>query len=273
MKILLRQLDDKHYYVWMDAIYKNGHFEIKDKEWGGLTIYQSEILATKDDDRSEYVICNNCGAMIKNDPESIEAHFAASEKNRNCFICPSLRRNKIKMVNEEMTDNPDGTIKVVETYNADLRCGQVYWNSLSVNSEEVKRYCLYYRCRNRGVSPIEDVFTKYPNLFDKNITVDVLNAKKFVPDEGGMKNDHFEYDMKLRNTLKACVNKLGIVDHFIVKCRSYKYHAYYSAKYDKLFFSSARGNYTESLPDYMSEAKYNQVKAKISALYKEEESK
>ena len=273
MKILIRKFDENNYYVWKDAIYVGGEFRINDDEYGGLRIHQSEIIAVKDDNRSGYVVCNHCGEMIKNDPESIEAHFAAKEAMRDCFKCSSLRKNRVASLNAEMTEESNGRLKVVETYTAELRCGQSYWNSPMITSEEAKSVCTHYRCRRIGVQPIKDIFTQYPNPFDKHITVDALNAKKFVPDEGGMKNDYFEYDMKLRNTLKACVNKLGIVDHFIVKCRNYKYHAFYSAKYDKLFFSNSRGNYSESIPDYMSDAKYNQVKAKISALYKEEENK
>lgn len=272
MKVLLRQLSDSQYYVWMDAVYENGRFRIVYENGHKQNIADTDILAIKDDNRSEYVVCNNCGIMIHNDPESIEAHFAEQESQRNCFKCGSLRRNYIQSVYAEMENNPDGTIRVTETYNAELRCGQSYWNSPMVNTDAAKDICVYYRCRKRGVHPIEDIFTKYPNLFDKHITVDVLNANKYLPDADGMRNGYFEYDMKLRSTLKACVNKLGIVDHFVVKCRSYKYNVYYSAKYDKLFFADYT-TYSEHMPNYMSEAKYNQIHAKISALYKEEESK
>lgn len=272
MKVLLRQLDEKKYYVWMDAVYENGRFRIVYEDGYKQNIADSDILAIKDDNRSEYVICNNCGTMIHNDPESIEAHFAEQEAQRNCFKCGSLKRSRIRSVSAEIANNSDGTLKVTETYNAELRCGQSYWSSPMINTDAAKDICVYYRCRKRGVHPIEDIFTKYPDLFNKHITVDVLNAKKYLPDAGGMSNGYFEYDMKLRNTLKACVNKLGIVDHFVVKCRSYKYNVYYSAKYDKLFFADYRA-YSEHLPDCMSEAKYNQIHAKISALYKEEESK
>jgi hypothetical protein len=208
--------------------------------------------------------------MIKDDPESIEAHFAAQEAKRDCFKCPSLRKSRVQSISAEMIEDKDGRFRVVETYNADLRCNQSYWNSPTITSEEAKSICVHYRCRRYGVSPIKDVFTQYPNLFDKYITVDVLKEKKFAPDECNMPGGYFEYDMKLRNTLKACVNKLGIVDHFVIKHRSYKFNVCYSAKYDKLFFYDRRGKYSEELPEIISETKYNQIKAKISALYKEE---
>lgn len=272
MKVLLRQFDEKKYYVWMNAVYENGRFRIVYEDGYKQNIADTDILAIKDDNRSEYVICNNCGTMIHNDPESIEAHFAEVEAKRDCFKCSSLRRSRIRSVSAEIDNNPDGTLRVTETYNAELRCGQSYWSSPMINTDAAKEICVFFRCRKCGVHPIEDVFTKYPDLFNKHITVDVLNAKKYLPDTGGMVNGYFEYDIKLRNTLKACVNKLGIVDHFVVKCRSYKYNVYYSAKYDKLFFGDYKA-YSEHLPDHMSEAKYNQIHAKISALYKEEESK
>ena len=271
MKILIRKYGDKQYYVWKDAVYKNGQFYIDNKDFGELIVYQVEILAIKDDNRSEYVICSNCGAIIKNDPESIEAHFAAKEAQRDCFKCPSLRKENIKSIKADYAEAEDGNFNVTETYNVDLRCSRNYFNRPRINTEAAKSICIHYQCRKRGVHKIEDIFTKYPDLFNKHITVDALNAKKFEAE--GQYNDFFEYDMKLRNTLKAYVNELGIVDHFVVKCRGQRYFVYYSAKYDKLFFSYRGREYTEQLPDYMTENKFNQVKAKISALYKEETSK
>lgn len=266
MKVLLRQYDGK-YYVWKDAVYEGGWFVVTNNDGRKCRLNQNSIIAVKDDDRSKYAVCGNCGEMIKNDPASIEAHFAAKEAQRDCFKCGKLRKGATQIISVDATEADDGDFVVKETYKADLRCGQTYWDRPKINSEAAKAICQFYACRRAGVKQFEDVFTKYPNLFDKHITVDVLNAKKFVCD--GKFNYHFEYDMKLRNTLKACVNELGIVDHFIVKCRGYRYKVYYSAKYDKLFFVDT-SDYDERMPSEMSENKFNQVKAKISALYKEE---
>lgn len=272
MKILIRKYDDQQYYVWKDASYKSNKFYVDYEGYGECSINRTNILAIKDDNRSEYVICHHCGTMIHNDPESIEAHFVEMEANKDCFQCSSLRKHRVKTSKAEVVENIDGEFNVVETYKADLRCGQSYWNPPQINSEEAKNYCVHYRCRRVGVKPIEDIFTKYPGLFDKYVSVDVLQEKKCAYD--GYFDGFFEYDLKHRNTIKACVNELGIINHFIIKVRSHKYIAFYSAKYDKLFFATSnRRDYDESMPYYMTDNQYNKAKEKISALYKEEESK
>jgi len=263
MEVLLRKHEGK-YYIWKKATYEHGYFVVE-----GIRIGQERILATKDDNRKDYVTCAYCGAVINNNPESIEAHFTEEEAKRDCFKCSSMRINSKKSVKANIVDRDGNLLTVQETYEADLRCGQSWSRSPSIASDDAKKVCVYYRCRNSGVQAIEDAFIKYPGLFDKHITVDVLTAKGYVCD--GYINGFFEYDLKSRNTVKACVNELGVVDHFIVKHRGYKFVAYYSPKYDKLFFvDNYRRDYEERIPSPMSETKYNQAKAKIASIYKEE---
>lgn len=269
MKVLLRSYNGK-YYVWKDATYKNDHFIVNYPGYGDLGVNETDIIAVKDDNRSGSVSCSHCGTVIKNDPVAIEAHFAEQEAKKDCFQCPSLRRDRVRTTNVKLARNDyDDNFEVVETYTADLRCAQTYWKRPQIDTDEAKKICVHYRCRNSGVREIKDTFTKYPGLFDKHVTVDVLNAKKCAFD--GCIDGFFEYDLKCRNTVKACVNKIGIVDHFIIKARNHRYIAYYSAKYDKLFFHD--GIYNEDMPYDVTETKYKQAKDKIAALYKEEESK
>lgn len=262
MKILLRRWDEK-YYVWKDAEYNNGRFCVED-----ISVYDTNILAVKDDDRKDSVICNHCGKVIKNDPESIEAHFAEQEANRDCFKCSSLRKYGYESEQATFERSADGRYIVKETYKADLKCGQSWYNGPKIDTEDAKKVCIFYKCRNAGVVPIKDIFTQYPDPFNKSITVDLLREKKF--DQCDRIYGFFEYDLKCRNTVKACVNELGIVDHFVIKHRSSRYMAYYSAKYDKLFFTLNGRDYDDEMPSGMSQAKYDQALAKISALYKEE---
>lgn len=269
MKILLRKLNDK-YYVWKDATYEHGKFHITFDDYGKLAVEQTEILAVKDDIRSNSVVCTNCGAIIKNDPKDIEKHFADMEAKRDCFKCQNLRRNNNSVIDKQYTKNADGTYNVTETHNVTLKCSRAWYNSPVIDSEEAKRICTFYQCRNGGVTEIKDVFTEYPDLFKKQITVDVLIKNGFTCD--GHSYGYFVYDLKCRNTIKACVNEVGIVDHFLVKIRSRSYWVYYSAEHDLVLFNDDYNGYTEEWPYNMTETKYNQLKAKISALYKEEES-
>lgn len=260
MKILLRQYDEK-YYVWKDAVYKNRDFYVDD-----CLEHQTNILAVKDDNRKDSVVCVNCGEVIKNTPEEIEKHFAAQEVQRDCFKCSHLRKFNSESKNATYTKDERGKFVVTETYHADLKCTMGWYDYPAIDTEKAKRDCIFYRCRRTGVMEIRDIFTDYENPFDTNITVDLLLEKKFEPE--GYNRGYFEYDLKSRNTVKACVNEVGIVDHFIIKHRNSRYPVYYSAKYDKLFFSNGR-DYDERIPSDISQTKYEQAKAKIAALYKE----
>ena len=262
MKILLRRYGEE-YYVWKDAVYEAGQFKVD-----GGAIYMVNILAIKDDNRKDSVICAYCGKVIKNDPEAIEAHFAEQEAQRDCFKCSSLRKYSYTSEHATFEKDADGKYIVKETYIADLRCSQNWYNGPKIDTDDAKKICLFYKCRNTGVHPIKDIFTQYENPFDKNLTVDMLRSKKF--EHEGYAGGFFEYDLKCRNTVKACVNELGIVNHFIIKHRGYRWVAFYSAKYDKLFFANNGRDYDEEIPSGMSMAKYEQAKAKISGLFKEE---
>lgn len=270
MKILLRRYGDK-FYTWQDAVYKNGRFYVNDNVYGESEVYEVHILAIKDDNRKDCVICAHCGEVIKNDPKSIEAHFAKKESERDCFKCASLKTVTLKNISADYTKNNDGTYKLEAVSNVNLKCGRSWYNSPQIDSAAAKSICTFYECRRHGTRPINDIFTQYPDPFDKQLTVDVLMKKNYEYD--GRINGFFEYDLKNRNTVKACVNELGIVDHFVVKHRGYRFIVYYSDKYDQLFFCHDSRTYTTDMHSSMSENKYNQAKAKISALYKEVASK
>lgn len=264
MKILLRKHGDE-YYVWKDAIYARKHgvyyFCVDER-----IVSETQILAIKDDDRANYVTCNHCGALIKNDPASIEAHFTEQEANRDCFHCDRMSASNASTLDIQYVKNNDGTYRKTETTNVNLYCGKHYWDRILIDDPITKTTCIYAQCRKRGTSPIEDTFSQYPDLFDKQVAVDVLNEKNSSYD--GYEYPFFIYDLKCHDAVKACVNELGIIDHFIVSFRTHSVNAYYSAKYDKLFFSN-NDFYAEHPWFDLSDNRYNQAKAKISALYKE----
>ena len=268
MKILLRNYKDK-YYVWKTAEYKNGEYCIRTDDDHELRINQTDILAVTEDDRNSFVTCAHCGEVIKNDAASIEAHFAEREAKRNCFECEHMSTyGQEKKREVKYTKNADGTYHIETSCDSMVGCGFNSWKYSNIDEESTKRNCQYHQCRAKGVQSIEDVFTKYPGLFNKSITIDTLQKK-------GLNNRRpngiasWAIDLGLRgNTLYAVVNELGIVDRFIVRHRYSQYDAFYSDKYDKMFFVSG-GKYTEELPGEMSQAKCNSAKRIIKALYKE----
>lgn len=260
MEILLRQYDGK-YYVWKEAEFRKDGYYLN-----GERIWYPEILDAKTEGTESYVMCGYCSQMIKNDPESIEAHFAEMESKRDCFTCKALRENSTSDKKVQYIKNGDGTYSANATYQTSLSCANTYINIDVMTQENIRNRCKYYMCRRYGTQQINNVFQKYPHLFETQITVDMLLEKKMKP--FGTYRGYIEYDMKLRGTLMACVNELGVVNHFRLRYRSYSYNLFYSKKYNKLFYAS-NGEYIENLPWGIPAVKWEQVKEKIAAIYQE----
>lgn len=264
MKVLLRNYNNQ-YYVWKEATYFDDSYYIltdnRDEVW------EFQVLAVADDDRVGYVRCAYCGALIKNDEESIERHYAEMEAKKDCATCSNLRAYGDKMtVSKALSENDDGTYNVTEVYKTELGCKVSRYSTELLNSEAAIRNCKFNQCRRHGVRPLKDAFVKYPGLFEKQITVDMLNAKKFTFDK--YNNGYYEYDLKMRGTLKACVNTMGIVDHFVMYKGGWRYNFYYSDKYKKIFFLSWN-KYCEDTRDWVTSAKEEQIINKLSKLYEE----
>lgn len=262
MEVLLRKFGED-YYVWKEANYKQGCFFLENDN---SQINQINILTTRNDNRKDFVECAHCGETIHNDPESIEAHFAAQEAKRDCFHCSELSYSNISNIDAQYVKNDDGTYTRTAMDKVKLYCGKYSWNRSLIDSPAADVTCKYQQCRRKGVREISDVFVKYPDLFDKQATVDTLNEKNSSYD--GYERGFFVYDLNCHNAVKAYVNLLGIIDHFTISFRTNTMTAFYSAKYDKIFFKNWE-EYSENAPYNISDTRYNQAKAKISALYKE----
>ena len=271
MRILLRKYNDK-FYVWKNAIYRNGNYFITQEGKPNVMVSQTNILAVDEDDRVGYVRCVNCGTLIKDDPKSIEEHFTKQEAKRNCLACKDLMHiGNEKDVAVQYTKNEDGTYHFVKECNTKLGCSyNSYYNYLDIDSEAAQARCKYFQCRAKGVSKIDDVFVKYPGIFNKQITIDWLDKNGFTSKSYyGDRLKEWYVDLGMRGrVLYAVVNELGIVDHFELHHRYERWTVYYSEKYDKLFF--VNGNkYSDIMPDNLSQTKYNSAKKIIAKLYKE----
>lgn len=263
MKILIRQYESK-YYVWKDAEWQDGNYVIPNTK---QKISMTNILAVTEDNRIGYVQCYHCGKLIKNDPESIEQHFAEVEARKDCLKCEKMVPYGDKMSPVLTIErNADGTYSVVEKYNTKLGCRASYYYTQNIESEKVKRDCIYLQCRRNGVREINDAFVKYPGMFEKQITADTLVANKCVFE--GYNDGYYEYDMKMRGSVKACVNEMGIVDHFVVLARGWRYIFYYSDKYKKIFFNYY-DKYYENTRDYITDSKADSIIKKLSSIYEE----
>lgn len=259
MEVLFRAYDGKN-YVWKEATYSNNVY-IVDRE----RYLETTFLAVKGSDMNDYVICKYCRARVKNNPESIERHYAEREAQKNCLQCRNLR--VARLPNETPTrafaKSDADTYHVVETFKAQLQCGR---NWISIDNPNATQTCEFYQCRHAGMETQGGILVQYPDLFETQITVDVLQAKGYEFLYGT--DSYFVYNMKMRDTMHAYVDKCGVVDHFSA---SYRYNVkdfYYSATHDKLFFVS-NGTYREGKPHDWSDSKYEAVKKKIVTLYKE----
>lgn len=264
MEILLRKHNDQ-YYVWKKAEYIHGtYYVIEDAV--SVSVPQAMIVAVKKDDNSDYVMCKNCGAIIKNDKESIEDHYAEEEAKRNCAKCGNVRFRNRKVSELSWEHNADGSYSVTEHSTSNIVCSIGYLDE-PIDSNAAKNRCMYNRCRQSGVGPVDDVLLAKPGLFDTFVTVDTLIAKKF--DKVEYHDNHFEYDLKSRGTLQACVNELGIVDHFRLYYRYRAYNIFYSKKYNEMFFTDDYRKYTTIRPYGVTEKKASELKKKIASLYEE----
>ena len=263
MQVLLRRWEDK-YYVWKEAKYIDGQFVVDD-----ISLRETNILAVKNEERTNKVKCLNCGKLIENSPEEIEKHYAEQEANSNCLTCS---RSKVygtqEIVECSYDENGDGTYREKLIRDVKLKCGASMWEHIDINDRRAKEICVYNQCRRHGVVEFGDFFTKYPNAFDKQITVDLLNKRGYECNRNS--SDFFNYDLRLRGALIACVNEAGVVDHFIVNHKGYSFCAWYSHTYDKLFISRRLNDiYGENIPSPLSETKFESVHKRIKSLYTE----
>lgn len=263
MKVLLREYEGKH-YVWKDAQYSaDGYYVLTDN---ADEIWEFQILAVTEDERSGYVRCKYCKELVKNDPESIEKHYTDMEAKKDCLSCEYLRNyGSASKISKTYTKNEDGTYDIHDVYRTILGCRRNY-TTYELDSEEANRRCKFNECRRQGMESIDDAFLKYPGLFEKQITVDMLKAKGFKYEQ--RINGYYEYDLKMRGTVKANVNELGIVEHFTFYKSGWAYRFYYSDKYKKLFFLSWN-KYCEYTRDWVTQTKEEQIITKLSKLYEE----
>lgn len=258
MQILLRKYQGKS-YVWKEAKFDRDEYTID-----GFHVSQTNIIAVKGGEGKKIVRCRFCGEKMENNPEVIEKHFADQEAKRDCLQCMQRQFYNKGSVNRVVTKGENGGYNIQESYTAKLRCCYS-WND--VETEAAVTACQFNQHRKQGVEPVGGWLLDYPDLFEKQITVEALKAKGY---EYCRRYDgFFEYDMKMRGTMHAYVNEYGIVDHFVASYRGYNNTFYYSATQDKLFYYS-NGEYNDKMPWNWGETKYNTVRKKITDLYKEE---
>ena len=262
MKVLLRNYDGEQ-YVWKKAEMKSAtKFALED----GGEARQVDIVSISRDNRKKFVKCSACGDIIRNTPEAIKEHRDRASTSATCFGCPYLRESGGKQLSAKYTLQEDGSYIVNTKKSTKLVC-KISYRYYDINSPEAREYCRFKQCATAEMKAIEDVFTKYPGAFDDMITVDKVLDNGFTEREEYDMRNEVHYKLKARNNITAVVNKLNIVDKFVIDYRSHRYNVIYSKKYNKLFTMS-NGRYIVcdsiwGIPD----TTFENIKAKIASLY------
>lgn len=265
MKVLVRKIGSEQ-FVYKDVNYENCVFKTKE----GIEISETNIIHIVKDNRKNKVRCRGCGALIKNTPEAIEAHFREMEKDKNCLKCSSVVEGYSK-TETSCKYKPHPTIpgKYVcdHKYVAELYCrANGRYSQQLINTPEAESICKYLKCRTNGVAEIAgDFFIDYPGAFTVFPTVDKLVENGWIFES--VSRDCAIYHHKRMTTLKAYVNSKGIVHCFRAWYKRSEYiDMVYSDKYDKIFYMLNRGKYSTTYRDIDS-SKADSYAKRIKELY------
>lgn len=262
MKVLLKSYNEEP-FVWKKAEIKNlTQFTLED----GSTANQTDIVSISRDNRKKFVRCSSCGTIIKNTPEAIKEHKERASTSAICFGCRHLRECGIEQLSAKYTLQEDGKYIVNTKKSVKLMC-TYSWRHCDVNSQDARDICVYKSCCTAEMQSINDVFTKYHGLFDDMITVDKILDNGFTEREEHHNGNFVYYKLKARNNITAIVNKLNIVEYFVIDYRNHTIRVMYSKKYNKLF-SMYNGVYKEfNGAWFMPDKTFANIKAKIASLY------
>lgn len=262
MRVLLRNYNGEP-YVWKKAEVKDAtKFTLED----GYDVSQAEIVSISRDNRKKFVKCSACGEIIRNTPEAINEHKLRGTTSTTCFGCKYMRERGSKQLSVKYTLQEDGSYAANVKKSLNLVCSAT-WNNPDINSENAREYCRFKQCATAEMKAIEDVFTKYPGAFDDMITVDKVLDNGFTERKECSLRGEVEYKLKARNNITSVVNKLNIVNRFVLDYRNHRIIVAYSKKYDKLFAIS-NGIYTELKSIwFIPDTTFANIKAKIASLY------
>ena len=220
MKILLNRD-----YLWHDATYGKNGFCI-----GGLDQYETNILAVEDDNIEEYVRCPKCGLIFhKDDPEAAE-HVALSFDVEKCRDCRYIRERNGSTVSKNVFTDENGIYKLRTSVDVSLYCTMA---SDYIGTHGGKVGCIYNRCAGTSMKAHSTIFSKYPDVFDKFLTVSKI--MKYGYKDSSTYSTELCFRLKGRRKIIAVVNSYNIVDKFFVWIGSTEYAVRYSYKYNKIF--------------------------------------
>ena len=258
MKVLLKHFNDE-VYVWKNAeMGEVGLFVVEGKE-----INYDNIVSVSRDNRKKFVKCSACGEIIKK--SDIDEHRAKGSTSATCFGCQYMRENGGKQLSVKYSLQEDGSYVGTIKKNVKLMCNKVFYHRVDINSQDARDNCRYKNCATAEMSKIEDIFTRYPGVFDDIITVDSVVDAGFK--ERREIGNLVYYTLKARNNIVAVVNKMNIVEYFIIHYRSDSWNVMYSKKYNMLVRMN-NGMYRKfERPYNIPTDTFARINEKIASLY------
>ena len=260
MDILLRRFDGEP-YVWKKAKFENGNIIVDDS-----IVYERDIVSIRNDIRKQYVYCNTCGTYFKKGSKKIETHKEGCNDTHMCFDCRYLRRGSQNVLSQkyELLENGKYISKTKsELY---LYCN-IHYRAYNIGSQEARDNCIYNRCKNAAIKDATGFFLEKPGAFDSIITVDKILEVGYKGMRDSLHNGCIYYTLKGRNSIDAAVNKLNIVDGFVINYNRTTHYVCYSKKYNELYDAGNKPTYKVWRPLCMTESVRNYIKDKIAELY------
>ena len=250
-------------YVWRKAMFdtKNGTLRVADIG----TVTEQNIVAIENDCRKDYVRCKCCKEIIRNDEATIAEHIRNAVGEAKCLKCRYLKTKNESNEAKQFVKREDGKYDVVRTSVAELWCH--YGDNCQISAEGAFSQCRFAACATGEFDNMGGFFVRYPEAFNKIVTVDALDPQTW---EFYEKNGNSVYlKAKKRFSLRAKINKLGIIDSFMYRTRTDEATLVYSDKYGKLFRMT--GNGYDELPDWIGNVRKNELLKTISEIYKEKD--
>lgn len=263
MKILLKSNKGAS-YAWVTAKYDNGAFVVN----GESQDYRN-VMAVINDNRKKYVQCSSCKKVFrKGDKKHFAEHCAKAASPETCFNCPRLYADTKSHIKRNFAVNADCTFTEFAENRVVLQCSQYgMWSYADIDSDEALTKCPMRKCKKAHEEEIHDLFTDYPGVFDDMATIDKILSVGYKDKfhDSPYTGYHLNTDIEAID-IYAYVNKMGIIESFLVYYHSDDYRLYYSKRYNKLFvYSSKKGSYIEF--DYIDEDDINAICKAIAKLY------
>ena len=262
MKVLLRKFGDAQ-YVWQDA-----HYDENGIVSGMQHVYETNIVALTDDEADNHFQCSICGKVFsKANEEEWRKHITKRTDIEKCFECRYLKSYNPTSTHVTYERQGNGLFKKIQVENeAVLKCNVSYY-SRDITNLDTHENCCHNRCVNATKISRTNFFSTHPEAFDTIISVNKILEAGYKEKDKNVYSGETMYTLKGKNKIQAIVNKMSIVDYFVVSYRRNYWNVVYSKKYNKLYEMTYSDVYKEWRPSEMSNETIAYIFNVISKLY------